>query len=222
MLIQLSPRSTAQTSRHVGISSLNLVSGRISRLTRCLGIGIYSMWMGTASVVGRLFHFFHSLFYLAELPGCIPGTPWHKCLLPQVPARTTERRLCRRECMTCPSTALAKVENWMLVGRFRSLLLSGSVVIKDTIFREWHDTRLVPWIHYVPHRGIYGQDLWSIVRYFLGDCDGSNDHDSDGKRISLAARERAQTVLRKVDVQLYFIRLLLEWQEMVTRVTTSF
>lgn len=31
--------------------------------------------------------------------------------------------------------------------RFRALLLSNSVVLKATIFTEWHSARLVPWVH---------------------------------------------------------------------------
>ncbi|KAJ4307236.1 hypothetical protein N0V88_000616 [Collariella sp. IMI 366227] len=35
-------------------------------------------------------------------------------------------------------------------GRFLKLLASNSLVLKQTVLREWHDERLVPWLHYVP------------------------------------------------------------------------
>lgn len=34
--------------------------------------------------------------------------------------------------------------------RFQHLLHSHNTVSKLTIFREWHDDFLVPWVHYVP------------------------------------------------------------------------
>jgi hypothetical protein len=34
--------------------------------------------------------------------------------------------------------------------RFYRLLGSRSVVLKQTLFEEWHDDRLVPWVHYIP------------------------------------------------------------------------
>ncbi|KAH6991866.1 hypothetical protein EDB82DRAFT_544712 [Fusarium venenatum] len=35
-------------------------------------------------------------------------------------------------------------------GRFYKLLASKSMPLKQTLLREWHDDRLVPWLHYVP------------------------------------------------------------------------
>ena len=34
--------------------------------------------------------------------------------------------------------------------RFQRLLQSHNTVFKTTIFQEWHDDSLVPWVHYVP------------------------------------------------------------------------
>ncbi|KAJ4392545.1 hypothetical protein N0V85_006961, partial [Neurospora sp. IMI 360204] len=35
-------------------------------------------------------------------------------------------------------------------GRYYKLLASNSAVLKQTLLREWHDDRLVPWVHYFP------------------------------------------------------------------------
>ncbi|CAK7212529.1 hypothetical protein SCUCBS95973_001494 [Sporothrix curviconia] len=35
-------------------------------------------------------------------------------------------------------------------GRYMKLLASGSAPLKQTLLREWHDERLVPWVHYFP------------------------------------------------------------------------
>jgi len=36
--------------------------------------------------------------------------------------------------------------------RFHRLLISGSMVIKSTIYPEWHSDWLTPWVHYVVGR----------------------------------------------------------------------
>lgn len=38
-------------------------------------------------------------------------------------------------------------------GRYYKLLASKSVPLKQTLLREWHDERLVPWVHYIPEIG---------------------------------------------------------------------
>ena len=35
-------------------------------------------------------------------------------------------------------------------GRYLAFLRSTSVPIKATLFSEWHDSRLIPWYHFVP------------------------------------------------------------------------
>ncbi len=35
-------------------------------------------------------------------------------------------------------------------GRFYKMLASRSLPLKQTLLREWHDDRLVPWVHYIP------------------------------------------------------------------------
>ena len=94
-------------------------------------------------------------------------------------------------------------------GRFRAFLLSNSAVMKATIFKEWHDSRLVPWKHYIPiSMDLHG--LWATMSYFLG-FGGSGAHDPAGQKIAAEGREWAEKVLRKQDMELYTYRLLLEF-----------
>jgi hypothetical protein len=98
-------------------------------------------------------------------------------------------------------------------GRYRGFLMSTSLPIKATIFREWHDSRLVPWKHFVPMDNRF-MDFWGIMEYFLG-YRGENvkieGHDKQAEKIAMAGQEWANKVLRKEDMQIYVLRLLLEY-----------
>lgn len=52
-------------------------------------------------------------------------------------------------------------------GRYRGFLRSNSVPIKATVYSEWHDSRLIPWKHFVPMDNTF-KDFWGIMQYFLG------------------------------------------------------
>lgn len=98
-------------------------------------------------------------------------------------------------------------------GRYRGFLLSTSLPIKATIFREWHDSRLFAWKHFVPMDNRF-TDFHAIMQYFLG-YDGENitvkGHDKAAEKIALAGQEWANKVLRPEDMQIYVLRLLLEY-----------
>ena len=91
--------------------------------------------------------------------------------------------------------------------------MSTSLPIKATIFREWHDSRLIPWVHFVPMDNRF-TDFWGIMEYFLGykgekiEIEG---HDRAAEKIAMAGQEWANKVLRKEDMQIYVHRLLLEY-----------
>lgn len=112
-------------------------------------------------------------------------------------------------------------------GRFYSFLKSRSLTYKMAIFREWHSEWLKPWVHYIP-LSLRGDEHLDLVRWFSGDetiseesptktekaPDKSGNGDSQGER---KAREIAQRstewhdkVLRNVDFEIWFFRLLLE------------
>ncbi|KPI36267.1 Beta-1,2-xylosyltransferase 1 [Cyphellophora attinorum] len=103
-------------------------------------------------------------------------------------------------------------------GRFLPFLQSRSLPFKSALFREWYDSRLTAWKHFVP-QDIRLHSFWSTLAYFAG-VDGTLP---DGRSIKWAGREKqaeaialegrawANKVLRKEDMEVYFFRLLLEW-----------
>lgn len=105
-------------------------------------------------------------------------------------------------------------------GRYRAFLRSGSVPIKSTIYTEWHDARLVPWVHFVPMDNSFA-DYWGILEYFVGyeepGKDNSADkivvpgHDEVAKEIAEEGKRWANSVLRHEDMLVYMHRLVLEY-----------
>lgn len=106
--------------------------------------------------------------------------------------------------------------------RFRAFLQSTSLPIKASIYTEWHDSRLMPWVHFAPMDNSY-VDLYGILDYFLADemvsasvgpddtVAGRKTQKSKGETIAMAGKTWAEQVLRREDMKLYTWRLLLEW-----------
>ncbi|TIA30045.1 hypothetical protein D6C78_09842 [Aureobasidium pullulans] len=102
-------------------------------------------------------------------------------------------------------------------GRFLPFLFSRSVPFKAALFREWYDSRLTPWLHFVP-LDLRGHGFWATLVYFAG-LEGkvedkwveSRSHEREAETIAKEGREWARKVLRKEDMEIYFFRLLLEW-----------
>lgn len=125
-------------------------------------------------------------------------------------------------------------------GRYLGFLRSTSLPVKATLWREWHDSRLVAWRHFVPMDNRFG-DWWGIVEYFLGGVktttSGGSSSSTDGKggadrvggggggaregrddmaeKIAMEGREWAERVLRREDMLVYVFRLLLEYARVV-------
>ncbi|EMC94169.1 glycosyltransferase family 90 protein [Baudoinia panamericana UAMH 10762] len=96
-------------------------------------------------------------------------------------------------------------------GRYRAFLFSTSLPIKATIYKEWHDSRLVPWKHFVPMDNTFS-DIYGIMEYFVGNGKaGVAGHDDAARDIALGGKEWAEKVLRMEDMQIYLFRLLLEY-----------
>jgi hypothetical protein len=104
---------------------------------------------------------------------------------------------------------LPDIDGNSLSGRFRAFLTSNTCTMKATIFKEWHDHRLMPWVHFVP-LDITLRDMWATMAYFLGFAE-SHPHDAEGERIAEEGRLWAGKVLRKEDMELYVHRVLLEY-----------
>lgn len=115
------------------------------------------------------------------------------------------------------------VDGHSFSGRWRAFLESKSLGIKATIFREWHDSRLFAWQHFVPMDNRY-DDLYSLLTYFLGTGTPIGEqaiasattysdayvarHDIEGKRIADQGREWANKVLRRDDMEVGLERVL--------------
>ncbi|KAF7194599.1 Beta-1,2-xylosyltransferase 1 [Pseudocercospora fuligena] len=96
-------------------------------------------------------------------------------------------------------------------GRYRGFLGSTSLPIKATIYQEWHDSRLVPWKHFVPMDNTF-IDIYGIMEYFVGNKKmGLEGHDDVARNIALEGKSWAEKVLRKEDMSVYVFRLLLEF-----------
>ncbi|KAL4815224.1 hypothetical protein BDW67DRAFT_176513 [Aspergillus spinulosporus] len=58
-------------------------------------------------------------------------------------------------------------------GRYHAFLKSNSLVCKAALFREWHDERLKPWVHYVP-MSLKGNEVVETMRYFSSEEEAHN------------------------------------------------
>ena len=94
--------------------------------------------------------------------------------------------------------------------RFYKLLASGSTVLKQTLCEEWHDERLVPWVHYVPI-SMHMEELPEVIRWLTEEESGREL----AKKIADGGRAWWRQGLRNVDMNLYMFRLLLEWARVV-------
>ncbi|PFH61837.1 hypothetical protein XA68_16068 [Ophiocordyceps unilateralis] len=95
-------------------------------------------------------------------------------------------------------------------GRFYAFLQSRSLTFKLALFREWHAEWLKPWAHYVP-LSLQGDDWLDAVRFFADSSLGNNE----AQRMADASRDWANKVVRKVDMEAWFFRLLLEYARII-------
>lgn len=91
-------------------------------------------------------------------------------------------------------------------GRFYRLLQSRSVVVKQTILSEWHDDRLIPWVHYVPLSTSY-DELPELARFLATTEEGLRI----SERIAKDSTEWHGKAMRDIDLQLVWLRAMLEF-----------
>ena len=106
------------------------------------------------------------------------------------------------------------VDGMSFSGRWRAFLQSRSLGIKSTIFREWHDSRLFAWRHFVPLDNRY-DELYSILTYFIGLGSPSSAgkkgepyvqrHDFEARKLGRQGREWASKVLRREDIEVSWV-----------------
>ncbi|KAH7199439.1 hypothetical protein DER44DRAFT_871883 [Fusarium oxysporum] len=90
-------------------------------------------------------------------------------------------------------------------GSYYKLLASMSVPIKQTLFQEWHDDRLIPWLHYIPISQSM-EELPELVFYLTSTASGKEV----ARQIAKRGRQWHTRAFREVDMGLYVYRLLLE------------
>ncbi|KAK3492141.1 uncharacterized protein B0T23DRAFT_316038 [Neurospora hispaniola] len=90
-------------------------------------------------------------------------------------------------------------------GRYYKLLASNSAVLKQTLLREWHDDRLVPWVHYLPvSMGM--EEVPELVMYLTSTDEGRQK----AREVAEGGKEWWGKALRERDMGVYLYRLLLE------------
>jgi Glycosyl transferase family 90 len=92
-----------------------------------------------------------------------------------------------------------------LSGRFYALMKSKSLVFKCTMFREWHDEWLRPWVHYIP-LGLNGTDWFEAIRFFALEESGR----AEAERIATESHRWSRSVLRREDMEAWMFRFLIE------------
>ncbi|KAK0104827.1 F-actin-capping protein subunit beta [Cadophora gregata] len=90
-------------------------------------------------------------------------------------------------------------------GRYYKLLASRSTPLKQTVLREWHDERLVPWVHYVPV-SLGMQEVPELVMFLTSTGRGRRA----AREIAENGREWFGRGMRDVDRRVYVYRLMLE------------
>ena len=144
----------------------------------------------------------HTDVGFVEAWGCIPNCSFYDEYLLMKPQVTMPEQF--------QSKFLVDVDGHSFSGRWRAFLESKSLGIKATIFREWHDSRLFAWRHFVPMDNRF-DDVYSLLSYFIGYGQPGNNrkstdayvarHDVEGKRIAQQGREWANKVLRRDDIE---------------------
>lgn len=90
-------------------------------------------------------------------------------------------------------------------GRWYKLLASKSAPLKQTMLREWHDDRLVPWVHYIPV-SIEMEELPELVTFLTSTTKGQEI----ARKIGEQGQDWYNRALRKIDINIYTYRLMLE------------
>ncbi|KAF7114472.1 hypothetical protein CNMCM5793_008776 [Aspergillus hiratsukae] len=89
-------------------------------------------------------------------------------------------------------------------GRYYKLLASKSAPLKQTLLREWHDDRLMPWVHYIPVSQSM-EELPEMVMYFTSEAGQKR-----AREIAEQGRDWFSKAFRKEDLTIYMYRVLLE------------
>ena len=95
--------------------------------------------------------------------------------------------------------------------RYYRLLGSRATILKQTMHQEWHDDRLIPWVHYVPV-SLEMDELPEILRFLITTESGQKISEN----IAEQGREWQQKALREKDMDLAFLRILMEYGRLLS------
>jgi len=95
-------------------------------------------------------------------------------------------------------------------GRYYRLLKSNCAVMKQTVFEEWHDGWLVPWVHYIPVSPD-AHELPELTRFLIEEPEGREI----GRNVAAQGKDWSRKVLRREDMKLVFLRILMEMQRIM-------
>lgn len=164
----------------------------------------------------------HSDIGFVESWGCVPNCSFYDDVFSWKPQTTLTSQF--------KSRYLIDVDGHSFSGRWHAFLQSKSLGLKATIFREWHDSRLFAWRHFVPVDNRY-DDIYALLTYFIGygkpnpehamESEDPNPevyiaaHDKEAQKLARQGREWANKVLRRDDIEIYMFRLLLEYGRII-------
>jgi hypothetical protein len=80
----------------------------------------------------------------------------------------------------------------------------------QNLFKEWHEDRLIPWVHYVPI-SLGMEELPETTRYLLNDSEGKKI----AARIARDSYDWARRTLRPIDLSAALLRMLLEYNRLL-------
>ncbi|KAJ6619518.1 glycosyl transferase family 90-domain-containing protein [Mycena sp. CBHHK59/15] len=98
---------------------------------------------------------------------------------------------------------LLDVDGNTFSGRFLSLLKSGSLVFKSTVFEEYFNDWILPYQHYVPVKPDLS-DLVKKIQWAIA-------HEEEVRLIQETGRQFTERVMTDAQNDCYFARVLLEW-----------
>lgn len=95
-------------------------------------------------------------------------------------------------------------------GRYYRFLKSNSLVFMQALFKEWHEDRILPWVHYVPISNSM-EELPETARWMLDDERGQKV----AKRIADESRVWTRATLREIDISVAYYRVFLEYHRLL-------
>jgi hypothetical protein len=95
-------------------------------------------------------------------------------------------------------------------GRYYRFLKSNSLVFMQALFQEWHDDRILPWVHFVPVSNDLGE-LPELTRFLLDEKGGKEI----AERMARESKEWSRKALRKVDLSAAYFRVLIEYHRIM-------